>query len=806
MCLASQADNMNQYSTAAFLNNGGQVGELMRSSDWSTSPLGLPQGWPQSLRSVTSLILSSKFPMFIAWGPELALVYNDAYMALLGDKHPSALGQPLQRSWTEIWPEILPFINLALKGGASFHQNVPFTIERNGYSEESWFTYSYSSIRNEAGEVGGIYCACIETTAQVLSERHRADESRRLRELFQQAPGLMAVVREPGHVFEMANNAYLQLVGQRELVGRSMDEALPEVKAQGFIALLDEAYRSGLPYRGNGVSVMLQRQAGEPLEERFIDFVFQPIRDHHNQVSGIFIQGSDVTEMVKAHRALSDSERRLRQLANTIPHLAWMANAAGDIHWYNDRWYEYTGKTLEQMQGPEWQSVHDPAMLPEVTQLWKTSIATGTPFEATFPMLGANGQYRTFFTRAAPLRDASDTIVQWFGTNTDVTALELAKKELKDASGRKDEFLAMLAHELRNPLAPISTAAELLKLERLEPKVVHKTSHLISRQVAHMTKLVDDLLDVSRVTRGLVSLELDVVDVNSVVAEALEQTHALVQLKGHQVSSDLPLEPAFVHGDRTRLVQVFTNILSNAAKYTPKGGHIALRVRQEPDEVEFAVQDHGIGMAPDLLPHVFELFTQGERSPDRSQGGLGLGLALVKSLVALHHGSVSARSDGLGKGSEFVVRLPRVTPQKDEQSLEAIADLSHQADAPLQLLVVDDNEDAAQTLGFLLEALGHQVAVAFTGSEGLRLARELPPALAILDIGLPDMDGYELARQFRAAPALAGSTLVALTGYGQPKDKEAAMHAGFDHHLVKPLAIDALLAIISKVQSAQLGF
>ncbi len=677
-------------------------------------------------------------------------------------------------------------------------------MRRKGYEELTWFTFSYSPVRDESGRVAGIYCACTETTKQVLADRDRIQEYERLHQLFEQSPGIMAVLREPGHIFELANAAHLQLVGDRELIGKTVREAFPELEGQGFYELLDGVFATGKPFVGRAVSVKLQRRPSAALEERFVDFVYQPIKDLAGSVTGIFIEGSDVTEVVRASVAQRESELRLRQLANTIPQLAWMANADGWIHWYNDRWYEYTGTTLQQMEGWGWLNVHDPEKLPSVLEEWQASIATGTPFEMAFPLRAANGEYRTFFTRVAPLHDATGKIVQWFGTNTDVTLLENAKNELRMANRRKDEFLAMLAHELRNPLAPISNAAQLLKFGRLDEKRVRQTSNIIARQVDHMTKLVDDLLDVSRVTRGLIALHKETLDINSILADSVEQVHSLVELKRQHLIVEAPNELHFLEGDRTRLIQIFTNSVNNAAKYTQENGHITVRLDLQQDQVEFSVRDDGIGIASELLPHVFELFTQAERSPDRSQGGLGLGLALVKSLVELYDGSVSAQSEGIGKGSEFIVRLPRLLEAAQEQEhQDNDVNTQHSSDV-LRLMVVDDNADAAQILSMLLETVGHEVTVEYSAQGALERARHQAPQMLFLDIGLPDMDGYELARQLRAMPETAQSVFVAVTGYDQLQDQEHSKAAGFDHHLVKPVKVTAILGLLADLQRSRL--
>jgi len=376
-------------------------------------------------------------------------------------------------------------------------------------------------------------------------------------------------------------------------------------------------------------------------------------------------------------------------------------------------------------------------------------------------------------------------------------ARSLAERELRAADQRKDEFLAMLAHELRNPLAPISTGAHLLKLLHSDNSQITQTCAIISRQVEHMTSLVDDLLDVSRVTRGLVSLSTQALDLRNVVGDAAEQIRPLITARRHKVVLDLPNGAVAVRGDHKRLVQVVANLLGNATKYTPEGGHIALGLKQDAADWVLHITDDGIGMDPGLVTRVFDLFTQAERTPDRSQGGLGLGLALVKSLVELHGGSVSAASAGLGRGSTFTVRLPRYSADKTTGSLAAFDAVNGQAaDGPevgsasaerLRILVVDDNLDAAHTLNLFLRAAGHDVEIAYNAADAIEIAKVFSPQACLLDIGLPDIDGNELARRLRRLPQTSNAVLIAATGYGRVQDRDAAAQAGFDHYLVKPI-------------------
>ena len=373
-----------------------------------------------------------------------------------------------------------------------------------------------------------------------------------------------------------------------------------------------------------------------------------------------------------------------------------------------------------------------------------------------------------------------------------------ARDEASAANRAKDDFLAMLAHELRNPLAPISAAAELLQIGKLDGEQIRKTSQVIGRQVKHMISLVDDLLDVSRVTQGLVDLDKTPLDVGQLVTDAIEQVAPLIQSRRHQLTVQLTPEATIVNADRKRLVQVIANILHNAAKYTPEGGRILLATEVRGAHVLIEVSDNGVGMSPEVAARAFDLFVQAERTSDRSLGGLGIGLALVKSLVGLHGGQVSCLSEGMGKGSRFIVCLQRL-PAQDLPDAEAIDRQGDQERATsLRILVVDDNVDAATTLAMLLEALGHQVFVEYDSRSALARARLEAPQVCLIDIGLPEIDGNKLARQLRSQPETARSLLIAVTGYGSETDRQQTLDAGFDHHVVKPVHIDDLTALLCK--------
>jgi signal transduction histidine kinase/ActR/RegA family two-component response regulator len=372
-----------------------------------------------------------------------------------------------------------------------------------------------------------------------------------------------------------------------------------------------------------------------------------------------------------------------------------------------------------------------------------------------------------------------------------------ARAEAERHNKMKDEFLAMLAHELRNPLAPITSAAQLLRLPEVNEGLRLKASSIISRQVRHMTELVDDLLDVSRVTRGLVKLETEVLDLNKVAMAAVEQARPHIEERRHALAVDLPPEPVPVEGDRTRLIQVLVNLLNNSAKYTPPGGRITLTVSRNGVSAEVSVRDNGSGIDAQLLPHVFDLFTQADRAPDRSQGGLGIGLALVKSIVRMHDGSVAAHSAGARQGTTMTVTLGLAQAQALRGGAPRPTGIALGI-RPLLVTIVDDNLDAGQSLAVLLRAHGHTVQVFEDASTILRAPEAEGTEVFILDIGLPDMTGYELARRLRRQPGHAGAVFVALTGYGQERDRELSRQAGFDHHLVKPVDIAKLAQILAR--------
>ncbi|MGH7170664.1 MAG: hybrid sensor histidine kinase/response regulator [Gemmataceae bacterium] len=543
---------------------------------------------------------------------------------------------------------------------------------------------------------------------------------------------------------------------------------------------------------------------GKDGTERPIDDSAAPIRSRDGEIVGCVLVFRDITERHQQEAELREQERQFRTLAESLPLLCWMANPDGHIFWYNRRWHDYAGTTLEQMRGWGWQSVHDPDELPKVLERWQASLATGQPFEMVFPLKSKTGAFRQFLTRIEPIKDDKGRVVRWFGSNTDVTKQTRTANELRRLSAelsenhrRKDEFLATLAHELRNPLAPIRNGLQLMRLASGQVETVEQARIMMERQMTQLVRLVDDLMDMSRISRGKIELRKERVGLAAVLDNAVEGSRPFVKEMGHELTVKMPTHPVVVDADPTRLAQVFTNLLNNAAKYSDKGGHIWLTVERQGSDVVVSVRDKGIGIDADSLPHIFEMFTQVDRTLEKSQGGLGIGLTLVKRLVEMQGGSVEAKSEGPGRGSKFVVRLPVVIeasrPQAEGEQDEPAPTSS------LRILIVDDNRDGADSLAMMLRLMGNEIRTAYDGQQGVEVAEEFRPDVLLLDIGLPKLNGYEACRRLRQAPWCKGVVLIAVTGWGQKEDRRRSHDAGFDYHMVKPVAPQALMKMLAEL-------
>ena len=796
-----------------FLADGGTMGEYMRQLDWSGTQLGPASAWPQALRTSVRTMLSTRHPMYIFWGPQLICFYNDAYSVSIGpERHPSSLGQPGREVWAEIWDTIGPQIDKVMSGsGATWNENQLVPITRNGRREDVYWTYSFGPIDDSAAphQVGGVLVICTETTALVEQDRRRDAELVRQRQIFQQGPGFVIVMDGPEHLVEFVNNAHQRLFGSEAWLGKSIREAFPDIEGQGFYELLDDVYSSGRAYSATSAPARFRNGENGAWETRLLDFTYAPVLDAKGAVSGIFCVGFD-TELQRAQEALRVNEEQLRLAVEAADVGLWDVEVVAGTLFWSPRVKAMFGISSDRPVSMDdfYAGLH-PDDRDAVTVAF---VAACDPvqrafYDVEYRAIGAednltrwvSAKGRGIFDNEGRCRRVIGTAINISTRKASEVALQESEERLRESDRRKDEFLAMLAHELRNPLAPIATSTALLARSLEKPDVVRRASEVIDRQVRHMTVLVDDLLDVSRVTKGLIEIDRTPVALKSIVHSALEQARPLLEARGHAVVLRLPAAEAWVVGDQTRLVQTIANLLNNAAKYTPPGGHVTISLEADAIEARLAILDNGRGIEAALLPYVFDLFMQAERSPDRSQGGLGIGLALVKALVRLHGGTIDATSKGLAQGSEFTIRLPVTKQPKTASDSSAPALVAGRA---LRILVTDDNVDAAETLAALLELDGHEVYVAFTAAAAISEAQLSGFDVCILDIGLPDMTGLELARALRGISTTHAAVFVAATGYGQASDRAATAAAGFDHHLVKPIEPETVLRLIGAAGAA----
>jgi len=860
--------------------------------DWSDSPLGPPDSWCNALRNAASLILESEFPMYLAWGSRLALLYNAAFAPLLDTRHPQALGRPLAEVWPELWPRMRPLVERALAGHATYGEDVPTNITREGQPGEGWFTLAYSPLRDDRGQVRGMLCVTSETTQRVQLERRHAVQLRvvdSLRRLHHPADIVECACTLLGRHLDLSSTCYVEadetegsfevihdwsceastgLAGRRARLDDFGPQALALLRTGSPLAVRDAALDPRMLERGEryaaagarAILVLPKVRRGHLLGALVGHAPAARDWDEETQrlAADIAERSWEALDRVRAEQALRDAVARQTTLLDMNEFRLEMSDMLRHLD-SPAQIYLRTGAMLGRFlqvsrvlfgdydadrQLVTYHSNYTDGIVPELNGTYPaalfgtanfTALAQGTWVSSDLqrdPRTGGLDTWPHFATLqirsgvVVPLNQVgaltsclfvNDNLPRVWSADIvrlieDVaerawSAVERVRAEeaLRLADRRKDEFLAMLAHELRNPLAPIAAAAQLLGMGQPDNARVERTSAIIARQVAHMTALVDDLLDVSRVTRGLVVLARDAIDLRRVINDAVEQVRPLIEARHHQL--DLRIgpdsEPAYVQGDYKRLVQVLANLLNNAAKYTHEGGRLAVSMQAGAEQVLVSVADNGIGIAADLLPTVFDLFSQAERTPDRAQGGLGLGLALVKSLIELHGGMVTVNSEGRNQGSEFTVRLPRLRPQDAPHgATPPVAEADAGAARALKVLLVDDNVDAATTLALLLDAGGHAVTVLHDPNDALARAEHTSFDVCLLDIGLPGMSGYELARRLRRLAGCERAMLVAITGYGQQSDQASAAYAGFDAYFVKPVDSEQLFALLAKVVPA----
>lgn len=818
--------------TPTGLPGGGRCGRRVRAMDWSETPLGPIEAWSPSLRTSVSIVLEMGFPALLGWGGELTVIHNDSYASLVSGGC-DALGRPFREVLPEDGGRLMPALERALAGEASSFENFPFTLQRHGRPEQAYFDLCVSSLRDRGGAVMGVLAVATETTARVRERVH-------LTEIFERAPAGLSELSPDGR-FLYVNDAICQMLGRdrADLLGSSVadvthPEDLPRTlrAVRGLIesgepVALDKRYTSpqGRSIFANSALTRIDDEQGRPRSVLAVTVDLTERREAAEAVRRNAERDAFRLALSDALRPLSDPVEVQRAASRTLgAHLR--ANRAvyverlgdGDEVLIHDdysagvpslagrhRLSDYGSGLLEELRAGRTIAVSDVASDPRLTPAQRSALASiGVCAHVAVPIV-KGGRLAAFFDvhQATPRVFNPDEIALIEETAErawDAVQRARAEEELRANDRRKDEFLATLAHELRNPLAPLRNGLELLRLSGDGDARSKRVRAMMSRQVDMLSRLVDDLLEVSRVTRGAIELRLERVDLSRVLRAALETSAPLLERAEQTLLVSLPDEPLWVQADAIRLAQVFGNLLNNAARYSRGRGEVRVVARREGGEAVASVRDTGIGIAPDALPRVFEMFDQGDRS-GKGQGGLGIGLTLVRSLVRMHGGSVEAKSPGVGGGAEVIVRLPLAvvaTTGEDDARAPAVT-----AVPATRVLVVDDNHDVADSTGLLLEALGVEVRVAYDGPSALAQVADLRPQVVLLDLGLPGMDGFEIARHLHEHPQGRQAELVALTGWGQEGDRRRTREAGFQHHLVKPLDVRALQALLTSIGGAQ---
>ncbi len=630
----------------------------------------------------------------------------------------------------------------------------------------------------------------------------------------------------------LALRAILEDLGQNLVEAHSGDEALRRLAAGEFAVILLDVQMPGLD--GFETAKRIRTQENSRLtsiifltsydDDRFpvdkayllgaVDYLTKPLSPVilKAKVAG-FVELFQKTEQVRRqaeqirqmerreferklaaeNARLRESELRFARFMDQLPGLAWIKDLQGRYVYVNAAAEKLFRAPRAELYGKTDDMIFPGEVAASFKENDRRALANGAGVQVVETLQHQDGVLHHSLVNKFPILGPEGKATLVGGIAIDITDRLLAEEALRDADRRKDEFLATLAHELRNPLAPIRNSLQILNMPQVDAAMARRARDMMERQVHHLVRLVDDLLDVSRIMRGKVDLRREPVELAAIIAHAVETAKPLIEARGHQLETRFPPESLLLDADPVRLTQVVGNLLTNAAKYTESNGHIWLSARRENGEVVLQVRDNGIGIAPEMLPHIFDVFVQADYAAMHSQGGLGIGLTLVKSLVEMHHGSVEASSAGLGKGSEFVVRLP-LSSQKGEGAIEENHEEEQQAERTVShlLLVVDDNMDAAESLALMLRLHGHDVRVAHDGPSALKMANDCRPDMIFLDIGMPVMNGYEVAERLRQQPGMESVRLVALTGWGQQEDRRRSAEAGFDDHFVKPMEPKAL--------------
>jgi PAS domain S-box-containing protein len=683
-----------------------------------------------------------------------------------------------------------------------------------------WFDVNAFRVGPPERRQVGILFMDITDRKRVEAERDRlhaalVNERARLAAVVEQAPAFICTLRGPEHVFEFANERYYEIAGRRDIIGKAVRQAQPEVEAQGYLEILDRVYRTGESFEAKEKSLLLRRGGkDQALEQRFINVAWQALREVDGTISGVFIHGVDVTELVGSREALRASEERYRRLVETAHEGIWTIDADGRTTYVNQRMADLLGHAPQEMMGrvhTDFMWEHDRPKgdvdmerrrqgtaqvwdqryrRKDGSELW-TVASCNTLYDAEGKFAGALGMFTdiTVRKRAEAERQAL------------LDGERAAREEAESANRAKDRFLAVLSHELRTPLTPVALTAAAMEMDPNLPYEFREDVAMMRRNVELETRLIDDLLDLSRVTSGKLRLNRQPTHVHRLIRHVLETVGPELHEKQLKIERELAAAHDRVEADPARLQQTLWNLLKNAAKFTPSGGRVSIRTSNEAGRLVIEVRDSGKGIPRDVLPRIFDPFEQGAADVTRRYGGMGLGLAIAKAVVDLHGGTIGAASGGDGKGAMFTVSLPLgaiPSPVPQTGGNQPTDDRTR----PLRLLVVEDHSDTAKTLVRLLRLDGAEVQWASTVAGAIELAASEPFDVVVSDLGLPDGSGHDLMRRLRRDRPVPG---IAMSGYGMEDDLRQSREAGFVEHLVKPVSLPQLREAIRRVANARIS-
>lgn len=655
-----------------------------------------------------------------------------------------------------------------------------------------------------------LFLAFIWNLGQGMAARQRdAEEISRQREWFRTTlssigDGVIAADTSGKVTFLNAVAQNLTGWGEKDAQGQRLEAIFKIVNEQTRQSVenpVGRVLREGVTVGLANHTVLVAKSGSEcPIEDSAA-----PIRDSAGKIIGVVLVFHSVSDRRSVEDSLQRSERRFRLAADVVDGIIYDLDLASGITHRTRGLFEVIGYQPDEVPPTMdwWLERMHPDDRPRVEQEQQQAIASGVErLVTTYRIRHKDDYWVHIMDRAVFERDDAGKPVRVIGCRVDISEQKHAEEALVENDRRKDEFLATLAHELRNPLAPLRNALEVMRLDPDNREMFVHLNEIMDRQLEHLVRLVDDLLDVSRITRGKIELRKEGLDLAKVIESALETSRPLIEAGGHKFEIQMPPQPLFVVGDLTRLAQVVANLLNNAAKYTPTAGRVALVVERNGGEAMIRVRDNGLGIPAEMLPKVFDMFTQVDFTRERAQGGLGIGLTLVRRLVEMHGGRVEAFSDGSNQGSEFVVHLPLAPESPPIHETDGADHAQRANDAPRRrVLVVDDNADSLTSLAMLVRMMGNEVQTAIDGPTAIEAAKTFSPEIVLLDVGLPGMSGYDVARRLRELPETKEATLVAQTGWGQSEDRRRSAEAGFDAHLVKPVDPAALQQILSSTSA-----